>query len=100
MTTDFGLAGYGNWRVAVMANPARGTEKELCASRADLVELRRSLEAPASRIDRELDPITRASWEDHNPRWRQKFTAFSGLYMNWKKTWGLGLRLRDAAKTR
>lgn len=42
-----------------MADPARALRKN-CASWADLVELRRSLEALASRIDRELDPITRA----------------------------------------
>jgi hypothetical protein len=50
-----------------MADHARGGEKERCASRADLVELRRSLEALASRIDRELDFVTRGSWKDHEP---------------------------------
>ena len=66
MATDFGLAGDGNWRVVVMAAPARGTEKER-ASGANLVELRRSLDAPASGIDRGLDFIIRASWDDHEP---------------------------------
>ena len=49
-----------------MADPARALRKN-CASWADHVELRRSLEGLASRIDRELDPIIRASWEDQEP---------------------------------
>jgi hypothetical protein len=77
----------------------RGALRRNCASWADHVELRRSLEALASRIDRELDPIIRASWEDQEPAVEAKVHRITGLYMNWKKvTWGLGLRLRDAAK--
>jgi hypothetical protein len=49
-----------------MADPARGTAKELC----ELGRSRRTqkiFRGLASRIDRELDPIIRASWEDQEP---------------------------------
>ena len=74
-----------------MANPARGTEKELCASRADLVELRRSLEALASRIDRELDPITRASWEDQEPAVEAEVHRIQWVIHELEKDLGIGL---------
>ena len=56
-----GIGGSLRWLIP------RGALRKNCASWPDLVELRRSLEALASRIDRELDPITRASWEDQEP---------------------------------
>ena len=56
-----GIGGSLRWLIP------RGALRKNCASWADHVELRRSLEALASRIDRELDPIIRASWEDQEP---------------------------------
>ena len=82
-----------------MADPARGTAKELC----ELGRSRRTqkiFRGPSVAHRPRVGPYhTRLVGGPGTRRWRQKFTAFSGLYMNWKKvTWGLGLRLRDAAK--
>jgi hypothetical protein len=74
-----------------MADPARGTAKELC----ELGRSRRTQKIfrdPSVAHRPRVGPITRASWEDLEPAVEAEVTAFSGLYMNWKKP---GVRAAD-----